>query len=114
MPDAILYDAAMRLFGDLVTPEISAGAERGIWPDRLWQAVEAAGYSGVLAEGAAGMLEAARADPASRNHARWLCAACGVEAPANRATISARSSRAWVGWSFRLTPPREVLARLKY
>ena len=47
MPDTILYDSAMRLFGDLVTPEISAAAERGVWPERLWQAVEEAGYLSV-------------------------------------------------------------------
>jgi acyl-CoA dehydrogenase len=75
MPDTILYDSAMRLFGDLVTPEVSAAAERGAWPDRLWRAVEEAGYPGVLAEGAAGMAEAATI----------LCAA--GEAPAGALTI---------------------------
>jgi acyl-CoA dehydrogenase len=98
MPDTILYDSAMRLFGDLVTPEVSAAAERGAWPDRLWRAVEEAGYPGVLAEGAAGMAEAATILRAAGHHAapiplaetmlaRWLCAACGVEAAAGALTI---------------------------
>ena len=30
MPDTILYDSAMRLLGDLVTPGVSADAERGV------------------------------------------------------------------------------------
>jgi hypothetical protein len=98
MTDTILYDSAMRLFGDLVTTEVSADAERGAWPDRLWQAVEAAGYLDVLAEGAAGMIEAAAILRAAGHHAapiplaetmlaRWLCAACGVEPPAGGLTI---------------------------
>lgn len=98
MPDTILYDSAMRLFGDLVTPEVSAASERGVWPDRLWQAVEEAGYPDVLAEGAAGMVEAATILRAAGHHAapiplaetmlaRWLCAVCGVEPPAGALTI---------------------------
>src|SRR5262245_34187362 len=115
MPETILYDSAMRLFGDLVTPEVAAAAEQGGWPDRLWQAVEAAGYPDVLAEGVGGMAEAATVLRAAGHHAApiplaaghhaapiplaaghhaapiplaetmlapWLCAACGVEAPA--------------------------------
>ena len=98
MPDTILYDSAMRLFGDLVTQEVSADTERGARPDRLWQAVEAAGYPNVLAEGASGMVEAATILRAAGHHAapiplaetmlaRWLCAACGIEAPAGVLTI---------------------------
>jgi hypothetical protein len=98
MPDTILYDSAMRLFGDLVTQEASADTERGGWPDRLWQAVEAAGYPNVLAEGASGMVEAATILRAAGHHAapiplaetmlaRWLCAACGIEAAAGALTI---------------------------
>jgi hypothetical protein len=98
MADTILYDSALRLFGDLVTPEVSADAERGAWPDRLWRAVEEAGYPEVLAEGAAGMVEAATILRAAGHHAapiplaetmlaRWLCAACEIEAPAGALTI---------------------------
>src|SRR5712691_4980172 len=98
MPDTILYDSAIRLFGDLVTPEVLAAAEKGAWPDRLWQAVEEAGYLDVLAGGASGMVEAAtilraaghRAAPiplAETMLARWLCAACELEAPTGALTI---------------------------
>lgn len=98
MADSILYDSAMRLFGDLVTPEVLGAAERGVWPDRLWRAVEDAGYLYVLAEGSAGMVEAAAILRAAGHHAapiplaemmlaRWLVAACGVEAPAGVLTI---------------------------
>jgi hypothetical protein len=98
MADTILYDSAMRLFGDLVTQEVSADAERGAWPDRLWRAVEEAGYPDVLADGAAGIVEAATIVGAAGHHAapiplaeamlaRWLCAACGVAAPTGALTI---------------------------
>ena len=95
MADTILYDSAMRLFGDLVTPQVSDAAEQGAWPDPLWRAVEEAGYPDVLAEGAGGMVEAATILRAAGHHAtpiplaetmlaRWLCEACGAEAPAGR------------------------------
>jgi acyl-CoA dehydrogenase len=99
MPDRILYDSAMRLFGDLVTPAVSAAAEQGVWPDPLWRAVEEAGYLDVLAEGAAGMVEAATILRASGHHAaplplaetmlaRWLCAACKIEPPSGPLSIA--------------------------
>ncbi|MFL5270068.1 MAG: acyl-CoA dehydrogenase family protein [Stellaceae bacterium] len=98
MTETILYDSALRLFGDLVTPEVAAAAEQGGWPYRLWQAVEAAGYPDVLAEGFGGMAEAVTVLRAAGHHAapiplaetmlaRWLCATCGVEAPAGALTI---------------------------
>jgi acyl-CoA dehydrogenase len=104
MPDTILYDSALRLFGDLVRQEVSADAEGGTWPDRLWRAVEEAGYPEVLAEGAAGMVEAATILRAAGHHAapiplaetmlaRWLCAVCGVEAPAGALTIGRLSRK---------------------
>jgi acyl-CoA dehydrogenase len=98
MPDTILYDSAMRLFGDLVAPGVSADAERGVWPEALWRAVKEAGYPGVLAEDAAGMAEAVTILRAAGHHAapiplaetmlaRWLCAACEIEAPAGALTV---------------------------
>jgi acyl-CoA dehydrogenase len=98
MPDTILYDSAMRLFVDLVTPVVSAAAERDTWPEALWRAVEEAGYPDVLTEGAAGMVEAVTILRAAGHHAapiplaetmlaRWLCAACGVEPLAGALTI---------------------------
>jgi acyl-CoA dehydrogenase len=98
LPDSILNDSAMRLFGDLVTPEVMTAAEKGVWPDRLWRGVEEAGYLDVLAEGASGMVEAATILRAAGHHAapiplgetmlaRWLCAACGLAAPTGALTI---------------------------
>src|SRR5258705_13178318 len=98
MPDTILYDSAMRLFGDLVTPEVLTAADKGAWPVGLWQAVEKAGYLDVLAGGASGMIEAATILRAAGHHAtpiplgetmlaRWLCAACEVAAPPGALTI---------------------------
>src|SRR5438477_1622250 len=98
MPDTILYDSAMRLFGDLATPQALAGAEQGTWPEALWRAVEEAGYPMVLAEGAGAMVEAVTIVRAAGHHAapiplaetmlaRWLCAASGIDAPAGALTL---------------------------
>src|SRR6516165_12368644 len=98
MPETILYDSAMRLFGDLVTPEVLAAAEQGIWPEALWRAVEEAGYPEVIAAGPSAMVEAVTILRAAGYHAapiplaetmlaRWLCAACGVDAPVGALTI---------------------------
>lgn len=99
MADTILHDSAMRLFGDLSTPAALAAAEQGRWPEALWNAVEEAGYGDVLAEGLAGMPEAATILRAAGHHAapiplpetmlaRWLCAACGLEPPAGPLTLA--------------------------
>jgi hypothetical protein len=99
MPDTILYDSAMRLFAELVTPEVSAMAEESGWPEPLWRAVEEAGYPHALADGAGGMVQAVTILRAAGHHAapiplaetmiaRWLCAACGVEAPEGALTIA--------------------------
>ncbi len=99
MADTILYDSAMRLFGDLATAKVLAAAEGGEWPEALWQAVEAAGYGDVLADGPSGMVEAVTILRAAGHHAapiplpetmlaRWLCAACGVRAPAGISTVA--------------------------
>ena len=53
MRDTILYDSALRLFGDHVSPQMLAAAEAGTWPAALWRAVDEAGYLDVLAEGPA-------------------------------------------------------------
>jgi len=42
---ALLIDAATRVFSDHRTREVSAAAERGVWPQPLWAAVESAGLS---------------------------------------------------------------------
>ena len=98
MPDTVLYDSARRLFGDLVTPVVSDAVERGTWPDRLWHTVEEAGYPGVLAEGPTATVEATTILRAAGYHAApiplaetmlagWLCAACGIDAPAGALTV---------------------------
>lgn len=46
----LLRDAAHRLFAEHVTPEVLKAAEKGIWPDRLWDAVDGGGFLDVLAE----------------------------------------------------------------
>jgi acyl-CoA dehydrogenase len=76
----------------------NAVARKSIGPDRLWQAVEGVGYLDVLAAGASEMVEAATILRAAGHHAaripwgetmlaRWLCAACGLEAPTGALTI---------------------------
>jgi len=100
MRDTILYDSAMRLFGDHVSPQVLAEAERGAWPASLWNAVTDAGYLDVLAEGPAGMVEAVAILRAAGHHAapmplpetmltRWLCAAAGIDAPAGALSVAA-------------------------
>jgi acyl-CoA dehydrogenase len=99
MPDMILYDSAMRLFGDLATPAALAAAEAGTWPAALWDAVEAAGYPDVLADSVGGMQEAATIVMAAGHHAapiplaetmlaRLLCARCGLKPPPGALTIA--------------------------
>ena len=93
MRDTILYDSALRLFGDHVSPQILEAAEAGEWPAALWRAVDEAGYLDVLVDGTGGMVEAVAILRAAGHHAapiplpetmlaRWLCAASGIEAPA--------------------------------
>src|SRR5918912_1320548 len=92
MRDTILYDSALRLFGDHVSPRVLEAAEAGTWPAELWRAVEEAGYLDVLAEGTGGMVEAVAILRAAGHHAapiplpetmlaRWLCALSGIAAP---------------------------------
>jgi acyl-CoA dehydrogenase len=99
MADTILYDSALRLFGDLATTPVLAAAESGTWPEALWAAVAAAGYLDVLADGLGGMAEAATILRAAGHHAapiplpetmlaHWLCAACGIDAPEGPLTVA--------------------------
>jgi acyl-CoA dehydrogenase len=99
MRDTILYDSALRLFGDHVPPRVLAAAEQGTWPAALWDAVTEAGYLDVLAEGPAGMVEAVAILRAAGYHAapiplpetmlaRWLCTACGIPTPEGALSIA--------------------------
>jgi acyl-CoA dehydrogenase len=42
---ALLGDTVGRLFTDLVTKELIESAERGVWPDKLWRALEEGGLT---------------------------------------------------------------------
>jgi alkylation response protein AidB-like acyl-CoA dehydrogenase len=99
MRDTILYDSALRLFGDHVSPQVLTAAEAGKWPAALWRAVDEAGYLDVLVDGPGGMVEAVAILRAAGHHAapiplpetmlaRWLCAATGIEPPAGPLSIS--------------------------
>jgi acyl-CoA dehydrogenase len=41
----LLTDTVTRLFTDLVTKELIESAERGVWPDKLWSALEEGGLT---------------------------------------------------------------------
>ncbi len=99
MADTILYDSAMRLFAAEVTPATIEDIEQGLWPEALWQAVEAAGYLDALVDGLGNMAEAATILRAAGHHAapipivetmlaRFLCAAAGLPAPAGALSIA--------------------------
>jgi acyl-CoA dehydrogenase len=99
MRDTILYDSALRLFGDHVTPRLLQAAEAGEWPAALWRTVDDAGYLDVLADGTGGMVEAVAILRAAGHHAapiplpetmlaRFLYAASGIEAPAGPLSIA--------------------------
>ena len=99
MRDTILYDSALRLFGDHVTPRLLEAAEAGEWPAALWRTVDDAGYLDVLADGTGGMVEAVAILRAAGHHAapiplpetmlaRWLCAASGIEMPAGPLSVA--------------------------
>ena len=99
MADTLVYDSAMRLFGDLATAKLLDAAEEGQWPASLWDAVEEAGYPDVLAEGVAGMEDAAAILRAAGRHAapiplaetmlaRFLCAAAGLPSPQGPASVA--------------------------
>ncbi len=44
----LLTDSAERLFGTLCDQAVGAAAEAGVWPEALWRAVEAAGFTEAL------------------------------------------------------------------
>jgi alkylation response protein AidB-like acyl-CoA dehydrogenase len=97
--DTILLDSALRLFADHVTPAAHEAAEGGAVPASLWQAIEEAGYPEALAQGPAGMAEAATILYAAGYHAapvplaetmlaRWLLTASGLAPPTGALTVA--------------------------
>jgi alkylation response protein AidB-like acyl-CoA dehydrogenase len=96
MTDALVYDAAERLFADLATPAVVNAAEAGKWPADLWSAVTEAGFLDALggASGSAldGLADAADVLRAAGRHtaplpiaetmlARWVAKRVGLTAP---------------------------------
>lgn len=104
MADSLVFDAAMRLFGDLATQDVVDQAEAGIWPDALWRATAEAGFLDALAvEGEsfslAGSGDAAAILRAAGHHAvplplaetmlaRWWLTGAGIAVPDGPLTIA--------------------------
>jgi acyl-CoA dehydrogenase len=95
MTDTLVFDAAERLFADLVTPALVNAAEAGTFPDALWRAVSENGFLDPLAagDGLSGVVDAVAILRAVGRHAvplpmaetmlaRWLLASAGRAAPA--------------------------------
>jgi acyl-CoA dehydrogenase len=119
---SLLADTVTRLFGDLVTKELIESAEKGVWPDKLWRALEEGGLTLPLVPeeggGAGGVwLDAHVVIRASGRHAApvplaetivagWLLSRAGIEVPLGALTLApVRSgerlalSRAGSGWT---------------
>jgi hypothetical protein len=99
MTDALVYDAAERLFADLATSGVVNAAEAGTWPAEHWSAVTEAGFLDALGGATGGALEgladAVDVLRAAGRHAvplpiaetmlaRWLAGRVGLVAPAGR------------------------------
>src|ERR671923_182555 len=50
----LLADTVTRLFNDLVTKDLIESAEKGVWPDKLWRALEEGGLTLPLVDEARG------------------------------------------------------------
>jgi alkylation response protein AidB-like acyl-CoA dehydrogenase len=102
--DTILLETAERLFGDTVTPQVLAAAERGEYPRAAWDALAEAGlHLGLLPESAGGF-GVAPADAlallrvagrhalplplADTMLAGWLLAGAGLPIPAGALTLA--------------------------
>jgi alkylation response protein AidB-like acyl-CoA dehydrogenase len=55
----LIHDAAHRLFAQHVTVDVLNAAEKGVWPEALWDAVEEAGFLDTLADSDAAPAERA-------------------------------------------------------
>jgi acyl-CoA dehydrogenase len=125
----LLADTVTRLFTDLVTKEALEAAERDVWPDRLWQALEEGGLTLPLVPEAAGGAGGAWADAhvvvrAAGRHAApvplpetivasWLLSGAGLEVPLGPLTLAPvkaeerlRVGRAGGGWRLSGTATR--------
>ncbi|MBV9521597.1 MAG: acyl-CoA dehydrogenase [Alphaproteobacteria bacterium] len=99
MTDALVFEAADRLFGDIARPALAAAAEA--WPEDAWRAVAAQGFLDALAApgGFAGVPDATAVMRAAGRHAvplplaetmlaRWILAAAGSNAPTTPLTLA--------------------------
>jgi acyl-CoA dehydrogenase len=117
----LLSDTITRLFNDLVTKELIESAEKGVWPDKLWRALEEGGLTLPLVEETRGGAGGAWADAhtvvrAAGKHAApvplaetivagWLLGQAGLDVPLGPLTIAPahrderlRLDRAGSGW----------------
>lgn len=99
----MLADTCARLFADQVTPDLLDRAERGGWPDELWEALEGTGLTRPLvpeAQGGAGLgwRDTAEIIRAAAYHATpvplaetitagWLLAQAGIDVPQGPLTL---------------------------
>jgi alkylation response protein AidB-like acyl-CoA dehydrogenase len=105
---AILNDSLSHLFEGLVSPSLLDAAEKGSWPDALWQAIEAQGFASALLPESAGGYGNSWHDfffivsacgrfslPAPLPEtliARWLLNQSGLEIPSGALTIACPQS----------------------
>jgi acyl-CoA dehydrogenase len=125
----LLADTVTRLFNDLVTKELIESAEKGMWPDKLWRALEEGGMTLPLVPESAGgaggdWLDAHVVVRACGRHtapvplaetivASALLARAGIEVPLGPMTIAPvrrgetlTLSRAGTAWRVRGTASR--------
>ena len=100
----LLSDTVTRLFNDLVTKELIESAEKGVWPDKLWRALEEGGLTLPLVPEAHGGAGGTWADAhtvvrAAGKHAApvplaetivagWLLGQAGLDVPMGPLTIA--------------------------
>jgi acyl-CoA dehydrogenase len=100
----LLAPTVTRLFNDLVTKELIESAEKGVWPDKLWRALEEGGLTLPLVPEAGGGAGGAWEDAhvvvrAAGKHAApvplaetivggWLLAQAGLEVPLGPLTLA--------------------------
>ena len=100
----LLAPTVTRLFNDLVTKELIESAEKGVWPDKLWRALEEGGLTLPLVPEADGGAGGAWEDAhvvvrAAGKHAApvplaetivggWLLAQAGLEVPLGPLTVA--------------------------
>ena len=125
----LLSDTVTRLFNDLVTKELIESAEKGVWPDKLWRALEEGGLTLPLVSESSGGAGGVWADAhtvvrAAGKHAAplplaetivagWLLGQAGLDVPLGPLTIAPghrderlRLERAGSGWRLHGTAAR--------